>query len=65
MGTNVTTGVIHRLTWNAAADWATNFANAQIEILANDGRGMLDFHFITIPVPTNQPPLTISRFPVK
>jgi len=64
VGTNVTTGVNHRLTWNAAADWSTNFVNAQIEILANDNRGLLDFHFLTIPVPTNLPALTISQLPV-
>lgn len=64
VGTNVTTDVKHRLTWNAAADWSTNFVNAQVEILAKDNRGLLDFHFLTIPVPQNLPPLTISQFPV-
>jgi len=64
VGTNVTTGVNHRLTWNAAADWSTNFVNAQIEILAKDNRGLMDFHFLTIPIPTDLPPLTISRFPI-
>lgn len=64
LGTNIATGVSHHLTWNAAADWSTNFVNAQVEVLANDGRGLMDFHFLTIPIPTTLPPLIISQFPV-
>lgn len=61
VGTNVTTGADHRLSWNAAADWSVNFGNVTVEILANDGRNLLGIELITIPASGGDPELTISR----
>ncbi len=61
LGTNTPTGTNLVLTWNAAADWSTNFVNAQIEVLAKDNRGLIDIQFITIPSNINTAPVTISR----
>lgn len=49
------------LTWNVAADWSTNFVNAQIEVLAKDNRGLIDVHFITIPANASNSAVTISK----
>jgi hypothetical protein len=65
LGTNVATGVQHRLTWNAGVDWQTNFANIKINVLAKDTRGLIDFHFLTIPSNTTySAELRISRTPL-
>lgn len=55
---------IRRLTWNAAADWAVEFGDVQFEILAKDGRGLMPFHWITLPVQGDSPALAISQRPV-
>jgi len=49
VGTNVPTGQRLRLTWDANADFPTNFMNVKINILAKDNRGLADFHFLVIP----------------
>ena len=56
------------MTWNAGADISGegDFINAKIRLLANDGRGLINLHFITIP--TGGPPacadLTINVSPI-
>lgn len=52
------------LTWNAGADWSTNFGNLKICLLANDGRAMLDHLLLSIPANGTNAALTISRDPV-
>jgi sugar lactone lactonase YvrE len=64
LGPCVTANTTNHLTWNVAADWSTNVGNVAVEVLANDGRGMLDFHFITIPSNGANPQVTIDRSPV-
>ncbi len=64
LGANIPANQQHRLTWNAAADWNTNFGNVQIEVLANDGRGLMDFHLLKIPSNGPNPELVIDRYPV-
>jgi hypothetical protein len=60
--TNVATGVKYHLTWNAGADWITNYGNVKINLLAKDDRGLLDAHYITLPSNTTYgTPLTISQ----
>ena len=64
IGTNIPTGQIHRLTWDVAAGGFTNTANIQVTILAKDGRGLMDSHFLTLPTnSTYGTTLTISRSP--
>jgi len=61
IGTNVTANTPLRLTWNVAADWNTNFGNAQVEILAKDARGLMPFHWITLPSNGPNPEITINH----
>jgi hypothetical protein len=64
IGTNVPANTLKRLTWNVAADWNTNFGNVQVEILAKDGRGLLPFHWITLPSNGPNPAITINAQPI-
>jgi hypothetical protein len=48
VGSNMLTGVSHRLTWDAS-EGTTNFGNFSFEAMASDGRTMLPLHFITLP----------------
>jgi sugar lactone lactonase YvrE len=64
LGTNITPNRDYHLTWNAGADWVTNFSSIKICILANDGRGLLDHLFLHIPANGSHAALTISRDPV-
>ena len=64
IGTNIPANTQKRLTWNVAADWNTNFGNVQVEILAKDGRGLLPFHWITLPSNGPNPELTVNSTPI-
>ena len=70
LSSNIVAGQRYRLTWNAGADWQTNFGNVKINILAKDNRNLVDFHFLTIPpTPLVNPfytnTFTISRSPLQ
>jgi DNA-binding beta-propeller fold protein YncE len=64
LGTNIATGQTHKFTWDVARDWSTDFGEVQLEILAKDGRGLLNLDFIHIPATGNQTALKISRSPL-
>jgi hypothetical protein len=64
IGSNTPANTQKRLTWNVAADWNTNFGNVQVEILAKDGRGLLPFHWITLPSNGPNPEITINDRPI-
>jgi sugar lactone lactonase YvrE len=64
LGTNIATGQTHKFTWDVARDWSTDFGEVQLEILAKDGRGLLNLDFIQIPASGNQTALKISRSPI-
>lgn len=64
LGANIATGQTHRFTWDAARDWSTDFGEAQIEILAKDGRGLLNVDFIEMPATGEQAAFKISRSPL-
>jgi hypothetical protein len=64
IGPGISTGSVHRLTWDVGADVSTNYFEIEIEILAKDDHELMDFHFITIPSNGPDPELTISRSPV-
>lgn len=64
LGMNIVANQDFHLTWNAGADWATNFGNIKICLLANDGRGLLDHLFLHIPANGANAALTIGRDPV-
>ena len=61
LGNATPSGTNLHLVWNVPADWAGGFANSQIEILAKDGRGLMDIQYLTIPAYTNLPALVISK----
>ena len=61
LGDAITTNTPHTLTWNVAADWNIDLGNVKFEILALDGRGLLEFDWISIPAAAGQPALTISK----
>lgn len=64
IGPGQATNEVRRTTWNAAADWSVDFGNVQIEILAQDSRGLLPVHWITLPAEGANPALEISQRPV-
>jgi hypothetical protein len=61
VGDAITTNAEHTLTWDVAADWSIDVGQLKFEILALDGRGLLQFDWITIPAAASQPALTISK----
>lgn len=63
VGPGVASNVDHRLSWNAATDWSANFGEVKVEVLANDGRGILGFDLIAIPAGGGNSELRISRTP--
>ena len=64
VGLGQSTNEVRRVTWNAAADWSVEFGNVQIEVLAQDSRGLLPVHWITLPAQGANPALEISQRPV-
>ncbi len=64
LGANTPANTTLRLTWNVAADWNTNFGQVQVEILANDSRALLPFHWITLPASGTNPAVTINDRPI-
>ena len=64
LGANIATGQTHRFTWDAARDWSTDFGEVQLEILAKDGRDLLNLDFIQIPASSDEAALKISRSPL-
>jgi len=60
----LTTGVPYHLTWDAGADFPTNFFYLKINVLAKDNRSLMDCHFLTLPPDdTYGNSLVISRSP--
>ena len=64
-GANISANQIHRLTWNAGADWAANLGNYRVAILARDSRtNLLDIHYLQLPAGNGMPALKISSSPL-
>lgn len=65
LGPGVSANQIHRLTWNAGADWSINLGNYRVAILARDSRtNLLDIHYLALPSAYGMPALKISRSPL-
>lgn len=65
LGPGIAANQIHRVTWNAGADWSVNLGNYRVAILAKDNRqGLLDIHYITLPPDRGLPTLKISSSPL-
>ncbi|MEP4076253.1 hypothetical protein [Haloferula sp.] len=65
VGPGQTPNVPRRLTWNAAADWTSEFGEVEIEILAKDERDLLGIHWITIPTDGVTPSFVASAKPIE
>jgi hypothetical protein len=61
IGDAITTNTDHTLAWDVAVDWDTDVGQLKFEILALDGRGLLQFDWIGIPAAGDHPALTISK----
>lgn len=64
IGPNTATGRSHRITWDVAQDWPTDFGELQFEVLARDSRELLNLSFIQIPAGGQDPDLKISVSPL-
>ncbi len=64
LGSGVSTSEIHRLTWDLAADVASNVVPVAVKIMARDSSPMLSFDFIVIPSNGPDPELVINRVPL-
>ena len=64
LGVNVPANTNLRLTWNVGADWNTNFGSVQVEIYAKDRRGLMPFHWITVPGGGTNPAVEINSRPI-
>ena len=64
IGFPLATNQVHRVSWNAKADWYAQTGDIQFEILCQDGRttNPVDLHFLTLPLADGN--LTISRSPL-
>lgn len=60
LGANQQTGTSIHLTWNMAADWTVDYSQVQVEVLSNDGRNLLGFHWITVPASGSNPSIQVS-----
>ena len=61
IGDAIPTNADHTLTWNVGADWNIDLGSVKFEILCRDGRGLLAFDWITIPVAGGHAALTVSK----
>lgn len=61
LGDAITTNADHTLTWDVAVDWSIDVGQLKFEILALDGRGLLQFDWIAIPAAGGNPALSISK----
>ena len=62
LGAAVATNTDLTVTWDAGVDWGAAFGDVSFDVYANDGRPVLGFHMLTLPLPSGD--LTISRSPV-
>jgi len=66
VGTTITTGAPHRLTWDVRTDWGVDFGDVSVHIFARDSRPLLmGLHFLSLPASGSNPAITITRSPVK
>jgi hypothetical protein len=64
LGATIAANTLHRVTWDAAADWNVDTGSIQVEILAKDDRGLHPIRWVTYPGEGGDPDLTISAEPL-
>ena len=68
VGPGIATGQTHRLTWDMGADGMDqklgDHGTLHVKVMARDDRGLMDFHFLTIPAMGPDPSFEINRVPV-
>ena len=62
LGAAVPTNTELTVTWDAGVDWGAAFGDVSFDIYVNDGRPLLGFHMLTLPLAEGD--LSISRSPV-
>jgi hypothetical protein len=62
LGAGVPTNSERTVTWDAGVDWGAAFGDVSFDLYVNDGRPLLGFHLLTLPLPDGD--LTISRSPL-
>ncbi len=64
VGSGQPTGVTRHVVWNMPADWAIDYANFEIEVIAKDSRNPLGIHWITVPASGGKPAIQVSSAPI-
>ncbi len=60
VGANQPSNTSRHVTWNMPADWAVDYADVQVEVLARDSRNLLGIHWITVPASGGSSPVAVS-----
>lgn len=64
IGSNVKANTAHRVTWNASADFSGDLGEFVFKLYSIDDRGLLPFHWITIPASGTNATVTVSARPL-
>ncbi len=64
VGPNQPVDTERSVVWNMAADWAIDYANIRVEVLAKDERNLMGVHWITVPASGGQPAIQVSHRPI-
>lgn len=64
VGVGQPTGALRSVVWDMTADWAADFADIRVEVLANDGRNIHGVHWIEIPTDGVAPAVRVSANPI-
>jgi len=67
-GPGIATGILHRLSWDMSADGMEerieDYGDLSIVVMASDGRGLIDLHFVTVPEVGGNLSFEINRTPL-
>lgn len=68
IGSNISTGMIRRMTWDMNADMVDNliidYGNLKVYLLARDDRDLLDLHLLHLPAVGTNAAVVINRAPL-
>lgn len=64
IGGGVLANTVHHVTWNASADFSGDLAEFVFKLYSIDDRGLLPFHWITIPGSGTNAPVTVASRPL-
>jgi len=68
LGPGMLTGCTHRISWDMSTDGMAeklgDYGNMHVKVMAKDDRGLIDFHFLTIPAMGANTSFEINRVPL-